>query len=171
MGAPGDVAEVTELRANVAFLDVGVELRVAVADGVEKVCDVADFAAGAIVLLHLFAFHINDAVTAAVVFKRAGIAVKSDERKFFAGAREATAAVPGDASFTEIVCGDGGVGRLLVVIEMVAIPFAGNAGGMRDAEAPAGDVERVDAVVAEFAVAPMPMPMPVVMDEVVFVRT
>src|SRR5687768_1589897 len=83
----------------------------------------------------------------------------------------ATAAIPTDADFAEVEAGDAGVWSFLVVVEMVAAAFVGDAARMGYAEAPTGDVEGVDAVVAEFAVAPVPMPVPVVMNEVVLIRT
>ena len=53
---------------------------------------------------------------------------------------------------------------------MVSAAATSDTGRAIHAQSPTGDVERVNAVVAEFAIAPMPEPMPVVMDEVVLVR-
>jgi hypothetical protein len=53
---------------------------------------------------------------------------------------------------------------------MVAAAVAGDFRGVRYTETPAGDIESVNAVVAKFAVAPMPAPMPIVMHKIVNVR-
>src|SRR5262249_18442280 len=65
---------------------------------------------------------------------------------------------------------DMGVGRLLVVLEPVAASGRGDANRVVGVEAPAADVDRVDAVVAELAVAPVPEPVPVVVQDVVAIR-
>src|SRR5262245_17012742 len=118
-GAPGDVAEVAELGAEVAFLDFGIEFDAAAADGVEEIFDVDFFAAGAALLFNGFSFQIEDSV-AVVNFHTAVVAVEGDEWEFLVGARMATAAIPTDANLAEVESGDGGVGSFLVVVEMVA---------------------------------------------------
>ena len=70
---------------------------------------------------------------------------------------------PFHADFAEVEQSGAGVGGFLGVLESVPRAVVGNAGGVIDAEAPAEHVEGVNAVVAEFAVAPVPEPVPVVM--------
>ena len=84
---------------------------------------------------------------------------------------QATAAVPAHADFAKVVGCVGGVGRFLIVIEMVAP--AGVAGDDRhiDPEGPAGNVEGMDAVVGEFTATVKPVPMPVVVNEIILIGT
>src|SRR4051812_33704291 len=82
----------------------------------------------------------------------------------------ATAVVPHGSFIAEMKGGGAGIGSFLVVLEMVAAAAKSNARGIINAEPPSGQVEGVDTVVSEFAVAPMPAPMPVVMHEVIDVR-
>ncbi len=53
---------------------------------------------------------------------------------------------------------------------MITVAAARDAFGQFDFKAPTGEVERMDAVIAELAGAPVPKPVPVVMDEIVHVR-
>ena len=66
----------------------------------------------------------------------------------------------------ELEADDVRVGRFLIVVEAVAAAGGGDADREIDAQAPAAQVDHVDAVVAEFAVAPVPEPVPVVMQVV-----
>src|SRR5262249_5959930 len=59
-----------------------------------------------------------------------------------------------------------GVGSFLVVLEAVAAAGRGDPGREIDAQAPAAQVDHVDAVVAQLAVAPVPEPVPVVVQVV-----
>src|SRR4051812_38563974 len=118
-----------------------------------------------------FSFGIKNFVAAAAGDgEGAFVAVEGDEVMFLVCARVAGTAFPREANFAEIVLGDGGVGCFLVVIEMITAAVAGHFCGVRDLESPSGDVQGVDAVVPEFAVAPMPAPMPIVMEEIIDVR-
>src|ERR1043166_6913306 len=74
-----------------------------------------------------------------------------------------------DALVAEIVGGHVRVGRFLVVVPAILAAAGSDADGTIDAQTPAADVEGVDAVVAEFAGAPMPEPMPVVVNEIVVI--
>src|SRR5687767_2743729 len=60
-----------------------------------------------------------------------------------------------------------GVGKLPVVVEVVAAASGAHARGILDAERPAGDVDLVRAVVADLARSPPTEPVPVVMHDVV----
>ena len=76
--------------------------------------------------------------------------------------------LPGD-EFVAFKFEGGGlsVGGFLVVLDGVSAAGGGDVGGEVDAQSPAGDVEEVYAVVAQFAVVPVPEPVPVVVDSVV----
>src|SRR4051794_13047987 len=57
------------------------------------------------------------------------------------------------------------IGRFLVVVVAIFAAAARHTNRVIGLQAPASDIERVNAVVAELAVAPVPMPMPVVGDD------
>ena len=59
-----------------------------------------------------------------------------------------------------------GVGRFLVVVEHEVAADGADLGRVLHAEAPAGDVHFVDALVAEIAVAVVPEPVPVVVEAI-----
>src|SRR5688572_3046537 len=82
----------------------------------------------------------------------------------------ATAAVPRRARRAEIIHRRAAVRRFLVIIEMVTAAVKSNTPWIFDSETPARDVEGVNAVVREFAAAPVPPPVPVVMHQVIDVR-
>src|SRR6185369_10231858 len=91
--------------------------------------------------------------------------VKNDaESRAFETAGIAALAVPGNAFVAEIKGGDIDVRGFLIILEMVAIAAASDGLGSIDAEAPTGQVEGVDTVIADFTGAPMPEPMPIIMD-------
>lgn len=75
--------------------------------------------------------------------------------------------LPADPEFSIIVGGGDGVGGLLVIVKMVAPAVAGDSFREIHLERPAGNVERVDSIVGEFASSVEPMPMPIVGNEVV----
>src|SRR6266542_6777338 len=75
-----------------------------------------------------------------------------------------TALHPFHAGLAEVIHGRAGVGRLLFVVVPVAPAVVGDAPRVLDLQTPAQNIERMDPVVPELAVAPMPKPMPVVMD-------
>src|SRR5438128_147662 len=127
-------------------------------------------AAGAASLVDLFAFGVEDFVAAPDIGHGDMFAIDGDGACRFSAPRVTTAAVPHRAFVAEIKRGAAGIGRFLVVLEMITATAEGDALRVFDAESPARCVEHMDAVVADFAVAPMPAPMPVVMDEVVDVR-
>src|SRR5207302_3097939 len=81
--------------------------------------------------------------------------------------RIAALALPSDGLVAEIETGHIDVGCFLIVLKMVAAAATGDAAGRVHSQTPAGEVQRVDAVVAEFARAPMPEPVPVVVQNVV----
>src|SRR3954471_6281470 len=83
----------------------------------------------------------------------------------------ATAAVPHRSAIAEMESRDARIWCFLVVFEMIAAAAKGHASGIINPKPPARQIERVDPIVAKFAVAPMPAPMPIVMNEVVDVRT
>ena len=64
-----------------------------------------------------------------------------------------------------------GVGRFLVVVMTVATSAGGNTRGILNVQAPTGDIDAMDSIVAQFAVTPMPEPMPIVMEIIVAIRT
>src|SRR4051794_834756 len=67
-----------------------------------------------------------------------------------------------------VVGGDGAcVGRLLVVVVAELGAGGGDVRGVVDAEGPAADIDRVNAIVAELAVSPVPEIVPVVRNDVV----
>src|SRR3954452_18825658 len=96
--------------------------------------------------------------------------VKGDRADFLVAARMTTAAVPHRPFVPKVKRGDPGVWRLLIIVEMVAPASERHARRKIRAEPPAGDIERMNAIVAEFAVAPVPAPMPVVVHEIVNIR-
>src|SRR4051812_43146918 len=67
-----------------------------------------------------------------------------------------------------VVGGDGaGVGRLLVVVIAELGAGGGDVRGVVDAEGPAADIDRMNAVIAELAVSPVPEIVPVVRNDVI----
>src|SRR5438045_3574522 len=114
-------------------------------------------------LVDLFAFGIEDFVATACIGHCAVFTIDCDEADLFSAARVTTAAVPHSALAAEVKSGAAGVGRFLIVVKMVAATAKGHTLGIIDTERPARCVQRMDAVVADFAIAPMPAPMPVVM--------
>src|ERR1039458_5568521 len=85
----------------------------------------------------------------------------------FEPARGAALAFPGDPLVTEVESGDNGIRGFPVVFVEIAVAAAGHPLGEFHAQSPTREVERVDAVVAKFAGAPIPEPMPVVMDDII----
>src|SRR5262249_27102693 len=81
----------------------------------------------------------------------------------------AATAVPESDLVSEVEGGQGGVGRFLIVGEVVTAAAAGDAPRAIDAESPARQVEGVDAVVGHLATAVVAVPVPVVVDQVVLV--
>ena len=165
-GAIGDVAQVAEQRAFLAFFDLGVGL-FATANAIEKILDVNLFALRPCATVNLVAFGIKNPVAAALIGERTVVAVKGDECQLLLSAGMATAVVPHRSLFTKVKYGRAGVGRFLIVIEMISATVEGEAGWIIDTETPAGDVQGVNAIVGEFAAAPVPAPMPVVRKEVI----
>src|SRR6185503_561897 len=102
--------------------------------------------------------------------QRTILGVEGGERVVFLLPRVAARLVPRRPAVPEVVLGAGGVGRLLVVLMVVPPPVHGDPLRVVGAEAPAGHVEEMDAVVRELAAAPVPPPVPVVVDEVVAIR-
>ena len=70
------------------------------------------------------------------------------------------------AVHVELVARAERIRRLLVVVEHELAADGADLGRVRHAEAPSGDVDFVDALVAEIAVAGVPEPVPVVMEAV-----
>ena len=164
--AVGDGAEVAEQGALVADLDLGVGRR-AGADGGEEVGQVDGVAAAAALLFDELVLAVEDGPLVAGQDHRRLVAVEGDaETVALEAARQATVAFPGEPLVAEIEGGDQRVGRFLVVLEEVAAAAGGDALRVIDLQAPAGQVEHVDAVVADLAGAPVPEPVPVVMEDV-----
>src|SRR5262249_2661847 len=140
-GAVGDVAQVAQERALLAFLDVRVG-PLAAADAVEEVGEVDGVAGGAAALVDLLALDVEDLVGGAAGDRQGAlVAVEGDEAEVVGTALVAAAAVPDGDLVAEIEGGDGGVGRLLVVLVVVAAAAAGDAPRAADAQAPAGHVQ------------------------------
>src|SRR5436305_15224864 len=81
--------------------------------------------------------------------------------------RIATLAVERDAFVPEIKRRDRGVRRLLIVFVMIASAIASDAIRIINLQPPSRHVEKVDPVIADLAVAPMPAPMPLIMHQIV----
>src|SRR5438552_2310319 len=88
----------------------------------------------------------------------------------FKAVRIAALPIPGDRFVAEVEVDDIDVGRLPIVLEVVAVSAADNPIGQVHLQSPAGKVQEVNAIVAKFPGAPVPKPMPIVMDNVVAVR-
>src|SRR5215467_8138784 len=103
--------------------------------------------------------------------KGAFLAVKIyAESRAFEAMRIAALAFPGDGFVAEIKTGDVDVGSLLIVVEMITTAAARDTMRKMNAQSPAGEVEGMNAIIAEFTGAPMPEMMPVVVEDVVLVR-
>src|SRR5690606_2339827 len=85
----------------------------------------------------------------------------------FEAARRPAQALPGDRLIAEFVGNDMRVWRFLIVVVAILAAASTDARGIVDPQAPATDIERMHAVVAQFAVAPVPGPVPVVMHVVI----
>ena len=160
--------------ALLAFIDGAVQLRVA-ADGVDEVADVRHVAGAGgagLALAHFFSLRVVDDPRITRRSHGAVVAVEHDFRQWLLRrTRVATALHPLAAGVTEIIDCRAGVRRFLRVVVEVAAAVVGRAQRIVALNAPTQDVERVDAVVAELAIAPVPDPVPVVMRqrlEVVF---
>src|SRR5262249_55198676 len=115
-----------------------------------------------------------DVVNPAVVVGHDEIAfipVETDpESDAFETARVTTVALPGRRLVAELVGGHVDVRGFLVVLILVTAPGAGHQAWVIPPQPPPGDVEGVNAVVAQLPVAPVPAPVPVVMHQVVDIR-
>lgn len=164
---PGNVAEVAPQCADVPFFDFRVELSIA-ADGIDEVLKMRGVSARTRALGGFIPFEVVDGVSASLDIERSVFAVEREVVFRFRGRPVVPASVL--PSYRDRARGRGeivgdsiGVRRFLIVIDKPHLrSCAGDALGIGEAESPAGDVEHVDAVVAEFAVSPMPKPMPVV---------
>jgi hypothetical protein len=104
--AIGDVSEMAQLGADVAFGDFRIQFGVA-SDGVQEVFEVNDIGGRLgldAIFRNQFSFRIKNFVSAATSDReRAIIAVERDEIMLLMSARVAGAAFPGDADFAEII--------------------------------------------------------------------
>ena len=170
-GAIGDVAEMTEQGAEVAFFDFGVQLSFA-ADGIDEVLEVGGVAGWSSAFGDFHAFPVVNDVTATLDVERTFLAVEGDLVLGIGWRAIGPAAIfpcDGDGSGLggEIEGDRVGVRRFLIVVGIADLGAAtDDASGIIDAEAPADHVEGVDAVVAELAVAPVPEPVPIVVNVV-----
>ena len=123
-------------------------------------------AAGAFDFAELGSFGIKEGVRIAGDGHGAVIAIKHDlGQGLFCGTGVAAAALPGETDITAIINGATGVRCLLGVFIPIATAVVGDALRIFHLQAPAQNVEAVDAVIAEFSIAPVPEPVPVVVDE------
>src|SRR5204862_5062279 len=81
-----------------------------------------------------------------------------------------TLAIPGNEFVAEIERSHVTIRRLPIILEVVASAAAGNPARVIDAETPARQVEEVNAIVPDFAGAPVPKPVPVVVQNIVAIR-
>src|SRR5205823_6484922 len=185
--APGrlrDVAEVAEQHALRALLDRLVQ-RGAAADRVHEIGDVQR--GHVVVRTGVEAVHVlrgqrlpGDLVVEVV--HSVAVTVHDDAARGAEDGGAALAAEGGQAVAALSLPDDGlpareleagflGVGELPIVGEVIATADRGDARGVAHGQRPAGDVDLVRAVVADLAGAPAPEPMPVVMDDIVVVRS
>ena len=86
--------------------------------------------------------------------------VKTDpERGAFKAVGIAALAIPNDTLFAKVKTGYASIRCLPVIIEMIAVPAAGHAFGKVNSQSPAGQVQGMDTIIAQFARAPGPEPM------------
>src|SRR6266545_3788348 len=169
-GAPGDVSQVTPECALDPFLNLRVQLA-AVADAVDEVREMTGVVPLAFDRGNLLAVEVINFIAVAGDDEIALVTVKTDSETFaFEPARMATMTLPDGRLAVEFVSGHVNVRRFLVVLVLIAPAGAGHAARVLDAETPARDIQSVNAVVAQFAVAPVPAPMPMVVDEIIDIR-
>ena len=156
----------THQRTALSFFNLGIQ-RSTRANGVEEILNVILFTTATAPLRNFFSFWIQDAVAGIDDVHRPFGPVEIDNTVFFIAAGQATADFPRAAFVAEMKDGDTGIRGFLVVVEMVSTAEEADLRGIVDTQSPAGDVQRVDAVVGEFTAAPMPSPVPVVMHKIV----
>lgn len=165
--AEGDVAEVTEKGGAMGFVHGGAGWDAGLGDGIEEAMDMGDGGDIAGGLVDDSAFGIEDAIALGAEDEGGVAALEGDAGGFaFEAEGQATAVFPEDDGAGEFVGDDLGIGGFLVVVEPVATAGGEDAGGVGELEGGLDEVEEVDAVVAEFAGAPVPEPMPIVMDDI-----
>ena len=150
-------------RTSVAFFNLAVELGVASNrfQEIGIVVPIAGFAG--LALLELLAFDIVDRPAVAAQCQSALLTIEDYIGRLTVRHPNATQSLPGNRfSSLEIEGNDMGIGGLLVVLKTITAPGRSNVNGEIDAQSPAAQVEHVDTVVAQFAVAPVPEPVPVV---------
>jgi rhamnose transport system permease protein len=166
--AVGDVSQLAQERAFVTFFDVGI-WPAAGTDAIEKIPQMRVVAVEALAFGgELLAGGVEDLVVAAIEDHRSIIAVEGDAKgRTLEAMAMPVAAFPGDRLVAEIIRDHLRVGRFLVIVEEVFSAAGRDAARVVDPQAPAADVERMDAVVAQLAGAPMPEPVPIVGHDVV----
>src|ERR1043166_2099806 len=166
-GAPGDISEMTEQGAALAIFDFGVQ-RFAFANAVQEVGEMDGVVELTFYFADDFAVQVIDLHIVAGNGHGTFFAVEVDAEAFaFKAVRIAALAFPDDGFVAVVEGGDVEVGRLPIILEMVAIAAASDAFGGIHGEAPTGEVERMNAVVAEFARAPVPKPVPIVVNDII----
>src|SRR5262245_22347826 len=170
-GPVGDVAQMAQERALVPLLDLAVDLLIPPV-GRQPVAEVSVLPRlGRRELLDLLALHVVDRVPAVLEYQAPLLAVEDHVEGRPARAGVAAQSLPGDHFAAVELEADGvRVRSLLVVFVPVAAARRGHVHRVIDPEAPPADVDRVDPVVAQLAVAPVPEPVPVVVEVVVLER-
>ena len=170
-GPLSDITEVAEQRALVPLLDVCVDTqRLAGTNRGDEIGQVLTIAqARALFLFDQFVTLIeNPVIAVAVEVQRPLFAVERDEPTRM---RIATQAVPGDRPLVfELKTDRLRIGRLLLIVEAIAAATGRDADRIVRTKAPPAQVECMDAIVAQFAVPPVPEPMPVVGDAAGHIR-
>ena len=127
-----------------------------------------DIATAARLCLNFLVVAVIDGVlTATTDNHRAVFAKEADKATAVAVTAES---LPGDRlAIGELIADCLGIGCLLVVLEGVTTADGTDPCGIIHTESPAADIQRVDAVVTQFAITPMPEPVPVVVHTVTHV--
>ena len=166
-GAPGDVSQMAEQSAFLAFLDFRIEACVA-ADGFNEIEKMVGVPAGRLSFADCLAF-VVDLFPSAVQQKEGSTLsqeLHTDTGSVMAS-RIAAVAFPGDLAGTELVGSLDRVRRLLIVLEVVATSRATDLGRTIHAQSPARQIKKMGPIVGQFTATPVPAPMPVIMHDIV----
>ena len=114
------------------------------------------------------AFFVEDNIAGVIDFQGTSIAMEGNAESGSIHTFSITAeAFPCDLPFIRKLERDYvGICGLLVIIERITSTRRNDAGGIIDTESPAAEVDGVDPVISEFAIAVMPDPVPVVMQSI-----
>ena len=162
------VAQMTEQGGFVGVVDIRRVGHTALLNAGKEGGDMGCGCEGTLVAVNFLPMRIADSITRRAEDHGRLLAQEGDPcRVSFDGLGEATTVFPHERVAAEIV-GDGlGIGRFLVVFEVIATASGRNAERAIEVESPAGEVEKVNPVETDFAGAPVPEPRPIPGQEIV----